>query len=160
MGIATTDPIPGGTIPLAWGHNVFLDLTAISNVNSVFGVAPSPVYSNGTTSYTNVGSWTLGLTKQSNTSKLVAILFLSGFMVTAAGQACFWAINVDGTDYPTAQFYFNAVADHRQVAGGVIIPNLTAGPKTLQVKGRESVASGTIQHDANDRMSMLVLEIP
>lgn len=158
--IATTDPILGGNIPLSWGHAVFSDLSAISNVSSVFGVAPSPAYTNGTTSFTNIGSWTLGLTKTSSTSKLVCVLFVSGFFTVASGQLAHWAINVDGTDYPAAQFYFNATADHRQITGGVVIPNLTSGPKTLQVRGRVTTATSTLNHDTNDRMAMIVLEIP
>ena len=123
-------------------------------------MAPSPTYASTGTSYANVGSWTLGLTKQSNTSKLVCVLFVSGFLTTASGQLAHWAINVDGSDYTAAEFYFNVLSDHRQVTGGVIIPNLTAGVKTLQVRARLTVNTSTLNHDVNDRMSMITFEIP
>ena len=156
--IATTDPLLGGNIALAWGHAVYSDIAAISNVNSVFNIAPSPVYANNTTSYTNVVPWVMGLTKLSNTSKLVVMCFVSSFTSTVGSQPL-WALQVDGTDYPVAGFFFNVINQHMQISGGVVIPNLTAGPKTLQVRGKLQ-AGANMQHDANDRMSMISLEIP
>lgn len=160
MAIATTDPILGGNIALAWGHAVYSDLAALSNISAVVNVPiTSPPYTNATTAYTSINGWTLGLTKQSNTSKLLVILFATGFITTNA-QSAFWAVQVDGTDYTSMFYLFNTVSDHRQVAGGVVIPNLTAGPKTLQVRARLNATPGTLNGDLNDRMSMIVLEIP
>ena len=158
MAIATTDPILGGNISLAWGHAVYSDIAAISNISSVFNLAPSPANSNSTTSYTNVVQWTMGLTKLSNTSKLVVIAFISAFTSTVASQPL-WALQVDGTDYPVAGFFFNVINQHMQISGGVVIPNLTAGPKTLQVRAK-MVAGANVQSDTNDRVSMISLEIP
>lgn len=161
MAIATTDPIPG-LISLAWGHAVYSDLSALSNITSVFNVpVTAPPYTNSTTSYTSINGWVMATTKQSNTSKLLLLTFVTGFMTTSAAQLATWATLVDGVDYPTLSYYFNATADHRQVAGGVIIPNLTAGPKTLQLRGKLTTASGSVlTGDLNDRMTMIALEIP
>lgn len=161
MGIATTDPILGSNIPLSWGHAVYSDLAALSNITAVFNVpVTSPPYTNATTGYTSINGWSMAMTKQSNTSKLLVLAFLTSFMTTAAAQLVTWATLVDSTAYPTLSYYFNATADHRQVAGGVVIPNLTAGPKTLQLQGKLTTASGTLTADLNDRMTMIVLESP
>jgi hypothetical protein len=161
MAVEATDPILGGNIALAWGHAVFNDISKISNVNGVFNLPMvSPPYSNGTTAFTSINGWTLGLTKISNTSKLVGLIFVQCVMSTTASQVVNFGILVDGTDYLTSQQWFNAVNVHTQVIGGFIVPNLTAGPKTIQVRAKESVASGSITVDVNDRMSMIVFEIP
>jgi hypothetical protein len=158
MAIATTDPL-AGIVSIAWGHAVYSDLSALSNITSVFNVSvTSPPYTNSTTSYTSVAGWSIGVTKQSNTSKLLVLAFVTAF--TTSFQLINFATLVDGTAYPTLSYFFNVSNDHRQIAGGVVIPNLAAGPKTLQLQGRLTNVSGALTADSNDRMTLIVLESP
>lgn len=160
MGLETTNPIDGQVASASqWGAAVFRDLSALANVGTAPLLTPSS-YVNNTTSFANVTGWASSYTKFSSTSRLLIMPIFTGYMSVAQPTSTFWSVMVDGVDYPCAYYNWNVLSSHMQVVGFAVVPGLLLGVKTIQVRGRINSGTGSLNHDAGDRCSILTLEMP
>jgi hypothetical protein len=160
MSIKTTNPVDGTTVSASqWGSAVYQDLSALANIGSITNVvAPSQAISVLTnTSFTN---WVMPYTKLLDTSRLQIQATFTCYSSLGTGYGTLFAALIDGVDYDIGFYYWNVVNDHRQVVCVGVVPGLSAGVKTIQLRARNDLAARTISTDTNDRCSIIVEEVP
>lgn len=140
---------------------------SIVDVNATVNVTPSISQYTGST-YTNLTNASMSYDKGSSNTRLVVLVMFTGWAQGTLGTGTFmqveYAVQVDGNDYVAGYYNFNTASDHRQLAGGAVIPGIAAGTKTLQVRVRRvAVGSGGtagLTCDSNDRATIVVFETP
>lgn len=137
---------------------------AIVDVDAEVNLAPAALQSITSTSFTSVTGMSSSYTKKDAATRLLVLPIFTCY-VTWSGATFAkteFAIQVDGTDTVAGYYNFNAQNDHRQVVGGCLIPGLTAGAKTIQLRGRvtDATLSRALVFDNNDRVTLLTFEIP
>lgn len=99
----------------------------------------STSYANLTTpssiSYTKLGG--------SNT-KLVITMSATMYTTVSAGTSAYLGVNVDSTDYDCGNLYFNQINIYNTVSCSVTIPNLSAGAKTVQMRWKRGLGTGSL----------------
>lgn len=107
----------------------------------------------------NLGTVSATFVKVASGTRIAYSFFASGFS-DAAQTAVEYAINIGSTDYVTAFFFYNPANTHHTAANtGHIAAGLAAGTYTVQARWRRAIGAGTLNTDANDRVSMRLQEV-
>jgi hypothetical protein len=160
MTIKTTNPVDGTVASASqWGSAVYQDLSALANIGSITNVsAPNQTISVMTN--TSLTNWVMPYTKLLGTSRLQIQATFTCYASTGTGFGTLFAALVDGVDYDIGFYYWNVLSDHRQVVCVGVVPGLSAGVKTIQLRARNDLAARAISTDLNDRCSIIVEEVP
>lgn len=160
MTIKTTNPVDGTTVSASqWGGAVYQDIAALANIGSITNVT-APNQTITTTTPVSFTNWVMPYTKSSDTSRIQVQATFTLFSSIGTNYGSLFSILVDGVDYDIGFYYWNVATDHRQVVCVGVIPGLTAGAKTIQLRGRNDQAAKAITTDINDRCSIIVEEVP
>jgi hypothetical protein len=108
-------------------------------------------------SYANMpGPSSLSFTKAAASTKLVVTINTT-YWTSTSGLATYIGINIGGTDYDCMKFFFNASATHVPISCTRVIPGLSAGSKTIQMRWK-SASGTTLNQVVNDWNSITVTE--
>ncbi len=113
------------------------------------------------TATTSYGDWTSAaatIVKQSAATKLLVRLLATGFVVTNPSTVTL-GVNVSGTDYDMHAVLFSAVNARSPFLAEKPISGVAAGSQTVQVRCKVSTSSSTFRRDANDHISLTVMEV-
>lgn len=109
------------------------------------------------TTYASIGL-TRSFTKKGADTRLIALFMGSCFCgVNTAGAQ--FGVDIDGTTTDIASHDINVANHHDLFAGAVEIAGVAAGARTLTLKWKR-YGTGTLNSDANDTQSLLVMEVP
>lgn len=132
--------------------------TSISTINYILNTTAAGGGGN-TTSTTYVDYPTAidkVFTKGLSTTSLIVQGSVGAFRTVGAGVV-FWALLINGVDYPIAQFFYNDLSTHRAVPFHVpIATGLAAGTYTARLRWR--VDANTANVDGNDVVHISITE--
>lgn len=117
-----------------------------SHSESVNGLVTGGTTTISTTSYTNLTTpSSISYTKLggSNTN-LVITMSATMYATVAAGTGAYLGVNVDSTDYDCGNLYFNQINVYGTVSCSVTIPSLNAGAKTIQMRWKRGLGTGSL----------------
>lgn len=124
------------------------------------------VGSNATGVYANMVGVTFQFTKRRGESRILASMAGSAFSSTVGNAAEFGALITDNagvlaaTDNTLASFFFNTALVHHSWSGFRYLTGIPAGDYTIQARFRlYIIVGGTVQTDANDRISLGFTEV-
>lgn len=149
---------------MASGDPVFAStLSALLPNTGVYSLFRSTTLDITTTTYADYTAASISFTKLLTTSGLLITVGGSGYAnLTAAGYTTTYGVNIGGTDYDVKRFFWQALSTHYGFSGQAKITSgvVAAGAYTIQLRGKNSVASRTTRHDSSDDISLSVIEIP
>lgn len=165
MPLASPKPQPGQdtTLP-AWVSEIHDVVSASANrVKGRWqGVTPAVTFTG--TAYTNVvGSVAFTKILSGSQSDVEVEIVASGYLIDGSSVGpVYLGVRIGSTDYDVAKKYVNAVSDHRGIIGSARIPNIPAGPYTVQLRGKtDTTGTGrTCKIDDGDWVTLDVREIP
>lgn len=159
--VATTDPVTGTVIStINWGHSVYVDVLRLSNV-VVARQTPGSGFTTTSASYvtiTNLNTTSYTKNGGSTASQLLVEIAMTAWRSGATGSLTVVGVQVNGVDTDVCQLTFNALTDHRSMAGFAYLPALAAG--TYTVTPRVKTAAGTFNHDTGDQWCLKISEVP
>lgn len=145
-------------IPVVYNGSVWAPMNAVVSVANYNAQATSQAITS--TSYVNITSATLTMTKVFDSTRLLVRVTMGGANTTlSSGVQIFAGINIAGTDYDVAGTYINATSasTHTSFGGERVVTGVLKGSKTCNLRARVVANSYTI--DGSERVSMTVEEI-
>jgi len=122
--------------------------------------------SNGTAVYASMTGITFQFVKRRPESRVLAHMAGSAFSTNAANAAEFGALITDNTgilaatDNTLASLFYNQALVHHSWSGFTYLSGIPAGSYTIQGRFRlYIIAAGTVNFDANDRISLGFTEV-
>lgn len=124
------------------------------------GVGPGSSFDITSSTYVNLtGSGvSTSITKAAAGTKLTVMVNMSGFAITSVTDVLSVGVNVDSTDYDCGKLFYNNLNEHLQASCSLVIPGLTAGSKTVQIRVKRLSGTGAIRVNSDDWSSITVLE--
>lgn len=99
------------------------------------------------------------VTKASAGTRL-RIEFSCSSFVTVASTVTSFAVLVNGVDTDISRLFFNPASTHEACPTGIVyISGLAAGAWTVQARWKRTSGTGTLTLDANDWISLDVMEV-
>lgn len=113
---------------------------------SVSGLVTGGSTTNSSASYVNLTTpSSISYTKLGGTNtKLVITMSATMYATVAAGTGAYLGVNVDSTDYDCGNLYFNQLNIYNTVSCSVTIPSLSAGAKTIQMRWKRGLGTGSL----------------
>lgn len=100
------------------------------------------------------------VTKASAGTRLRIEFSCSSFATVAVNTITSFAVLVNSVDYDISRFYFNNTSEHHACPTGVVyVSGLAAGAWTVQARWKRTSATGTCGLDANDWITLDVMEV-
>jgi hypothetical protein len=124
------------------------------------------VQNNATGAYADITGATFQFRKQRANTRIFAQIAGSSFSTSAGNAAEFGALITDNasviaaTDNTLASFFYNTINVHLSWSGFRYLTGVPAGSYTIQGRFRLSIVAGTVNFDANDRISLAFTEVP
>ncbi len=161
--VATPDPTTGTTVSTsAWGHDVYLDLSRLSNLG-VFASAGGCSLATTSASYVDITNASLSWTKlggATDTDILVAVA-ISMYSATSGTTAGKVGINIGGTDTDVILTWHSAASTIQgSYVGFKKITGVAAGALTPKLRALRTSGSGTLTVDSLVNVAFLVGEVP
>jgi len=123
------------------------------------------VQNNATGAYASITGASFQFVKQRANTRIFAQMAGSSFSTSAGNAAEFGALITDNagviaaTDNTLASFFYNIINAHLSWSGFRYLTGVPAGSYTIQGRFRLSIVAGTVNFDANDRISLAFTEV-
>lgn len=134
-------------------------INAIGNSNGICQAAEADTTT--AAAYEDLGTPLSSFTfvKLSTATAIKVEMTITCFCSVATGTVVRFGVQINGSDYDVAQFYFNNTGEHLQVAGVRRIPGIPAGTYTVQPRWYRQAGTGTLATDTSDWLTVHATEV-
>lgn len=131
---------------------------AVTKATTIFNEVAAAVWTNSTTTFSDITNWTGGSITTSGGDVIFHIEFT--YYRATAGNTSDFRIVIGSTNYPSNagwRQYTNELSSHKMNVRTILVSGLPAGTYTVKMQGA-NVSGGTVNTDAEDRLRVTAVE--